>query len=210
MSGRQVEVDGRRLSLSNLDKNLYPEFTKGEVIDYYARIAPVMLPHLKDRPATRIRWPEGVDGGKFFEKNAPSNLPGWVRVVQLPEDGPESGLRMPVVEDTATLTWMANMAALEFHVHQWRLDEHDQPPPSDRLVIDPTYLGIERGSDALIVQITMRAGRTVEKKKALYRAIAGNIHDRLGVRREDVMVVLTENELIDWSFGNGESQYVKD
>ena len=75
MSGRQVEVDVRRLSLSNLDKNLYPEFTKGEVIDYYARIAPVMLPHLKDRPATRIHWPEGVDGGKFFEKNAPSHTP---------------------------------------------------------------------------------------------------------------------------------------
>jgi phenylpyruvate tautomerase PptA (4-oxalocrotonate tautomerase family) len=89
-----------------------------------------------------------------------------------------------------------------FHV----VDEH----APDRLIIDPAYLGIERGPGALIVEITMRGGRTVEKKKALYRAIAGNLHDRLGVRREDVMIVLAENELIDWSFGNGESQYVKD
>ncbi|MGN6304984.1 MAG: tautomerase family protein [Mesorhizobium sp.] len=81
--------------------------------------------------------------------------------------------------------------------------------PAGRLVIDPTYLGIERGAGALIVEITMRAGRTVEKKKALYRAIADNLHTRLGVRRQDVMIVLTENELIDWSFGNGEAQYVK-
>jgi phenylpyruvate tautomerase PptA (4-oxalocrotonate tautomerase family) len=93
-------------------------------------------------------------------------------------------------------------AADRFHV----VDEY----APDRLIIDPAYLGIERGPGALIVEITMRGGRTVEKKKALYRAIAGNLHDRLGVRREDVMIVLAENELIDWSFGNGEAQYVKD
>ena len=81
--------------------------------------------------------------------------------------------------------------------------------PRHELVIDPTYLGIERSTGALIVEITMRAGRTVEKKKALYRAVADNLHNRLGVRRQDVMIVLTENELIDWSFGNGEAQYVK-
>jgi phenylpyruvate tautomerase PptA (4-oxalocrotonate tautomerase family) len=93
-------------------------------------------------------------------------------------------------------------AADRFHV----FGEH----APERLIIDPTYLGVERGAGALIVEITMRGGRSVEKKKALYRTIAGNIHDRLGVRREDVIIVLTENELIDWSFGNGEAQYVKD
>lgn len=93
-------------------------------------------------------------------------------------------------------------AADRFHV----VDDY----APDRLVVDPTYLGIARGTGALIVQITMRAGRTVEKKKALYRAIADNLYTRLNVRREDVMIVLTENELIDWSFGNGEAQYVKD
>jgi phenylpyruvate tautomerase PptA (4-oxalocrotonate tautomerase family) len=92
-------------------------------------------------------------------------------------------------------------AADRFHV----ISEY----PAERLVIDPTYLGIERGAGALIVEITMRAGRTIEKKKALYRTIADNLHARLNVREEDVMIVLTENELIDWSFGNGEAQYVK-
>lgn len=78
------------------------------------------------------------------------------------------------------------------------------------LVSDPAYLGIERSADALIIQITMRAGRTNEKKKALYRTIAENLNTRLGLRKQDVMIVIAENELIDWSFGNGESQYVKD
>ena len=96
MADSLVEIEGRRLKLTNLDKVLYPEtgFTKGEVIDYYARMAPVMLPHLKDRPATRIRWPEGVDGGKFFEKNAPSHTPDWVRTAEIPTPGSSSGQRV--------------------------------------------------------------------------------------------------------------------
>lgn len=92
-------------------------------------------------------------------------------------------------------------------------------PPADRfqvitehaasgLVIDPAYMNIERSETALIVQITMRSGRTVVKKRALYRAIADNLVARAGLRKEDIMIVLTENELIDWSFGNGEAQYV--
>lgn len=78
------------------------------------------------------------------------------------------------------------------------------------LIIDPTFLGVERGTDALIVQITLRASRSIDQKKALYRAVAENLHVRLGIRKQDVMTVLTENELIDWSFGNGEAQYVPD
>ncbi len=79
---------------------------------------------------------------------------------------------------------------------------------ASNLVIDPTYMDIERSRDALVVHITMRSGRTVEKKRALYRTIAENLNARLGLRKQDVMIVLTENELIDWSFGNGEAQYV--
>lgn len=78
------------------------------------------------------------------------------------------------------------------------------------LVVDPTYLGVDRSADALIVHITMRAGRPDGKKRALYRAIAENLHTRLGVRKQDVMIVLAENESIDWSFGDGEAQYAKD
>jgi len=81
--------------------------------------------------------------------------------------------------------------------------------PSGWLVCDPTYLGVERSAEAIIVRITMRSGRTNEKKRALYKAIAQNLHDRAGVRKQDVMVVLFENEAIDWSFGEGEAQYSK-
>src|ERR1700716_1278955 len=84
-----VKVDGRELELSNLDKMLYPEagFTKGEVIDYYTRVSPALLPHLCDRPVTRIRYPNGVAAKGFFEKNAPAGTPDWVRTVTLPAPG---------------------------------------------------------------------------------------------------------------------------
>ncbi len=121
-----VVVDGRELLLSNLDKVLYPAagFTKGEVIDYYARIAPVMLPHLAGRPATRKRYPNGVDAGDFFEKNAPKHTPEWIRTVTLPSPGSARNretIDYIVVEELATLVWLANLAALELHVPQWRV-----------------------------------------------------------------------------------------
>jgi bifunctional non-homologous end joining protein LigD len=122
----RVRVDHRELELSNLDKVLYPAdgFTKGEVIDYYTRVAPVMLPHLADRALTRIRFPDGVDGPHFFEKNAPAGTPSWVRLERLPAPGSGSGREMldyVVVADLATLVWVANLAALELHTPQWRI-----------------------------------------------------------------------------------------
>ena len=152
MSGKKttVEVDGQQLSLSNLDKNLYPEFTKGEVIDYYARIAPVMLPHLKDRAATRIRWPDGVDGGKFFEKNAPSHTPGWIRTATVPSPGSTRGretLDYIVVDDLPTLVWCANLAALELHVPQWKVGPRGKVHTPDLLVFD-----LDPGPPATIVE----------------------------------------------------------
>src|SRR5690606_1348891 len=102
----RVRVDGRSLELSNLDKVLYPAvgYTKGEVIDYYTRIAPVLLPHLRDRALTRIRFPDGVEGESFFEKNAPAGTPSWVRLETLPAPGSSSGretLDYVVVDDLA-------------------------------------------------------------------------------------------------------------
>ncbi len=84
-----VNVEGRTLKISNLDKVLYPRTgtTKGEVLDYYARIAPTLLPHLEDRAVTRIRWPHGVQGESFFEKNVPAGTPSWVRTVRVPTTG---------------------------------------------------------------------------------------------------------------------------
>ncbi|MBO4159963.1 non-homologous end-joining DNA ligase [Micromonospora antibiotica] len=132
----KVEVDGRALDLSNLDKVLFPEagFTKGEVIDYYTRIAPVLLPHLADRALTRIRFPNGVTGGSFFEKNAPAATPTWVRTETLPVPGSSKGretIDYVVADDLPTLVWLANLAALELHTPQWRIGTHP-----DLMVVD--------------------------------------------------------------------------
>ena len=136
-------VDGRRLQLSNLDKILYPatETTKGEVLNYYARVAPFLLPHLADRPVTRIRWPHGTGGPSFFEKNLPAGAPSWLHFVTVPTSGSRSQsgndtIRYPVVRDTADLTYLANLASLELHVPQWRFDADGAPRHPDRLVID--------------------------------------------------------------------------
>jgi bifunctional non-homologous end joining protein LigD len=145
-SGEEVRVDveGRTLKLSNLDKVLYPQTgtTKGEVLSYYAQIAPVLLPLLKDRPVTRVRWPNGVEKARFFEKNAPAGTPGWVRTADVPTTGSRGESRhgdrlvFPIIDDLATLTWAANLAALELHVHQWTVDKKDKPRGADRIVID--------------------------------------------------------------------------
>src|SRR5262245_60946634 len=134
----RVEVDGRAMELSNLDKVLYPAhgFTKGEVIDYYTRIAPVLLPHLADRALTRIRYPNGVDAPGFFEKNAPAGMPRWVRRATLPSPGSGAGrdtIDYVVADDLPTLVWLANLAALELHVPQWRVSAYNHP---DLLVVD--------------------------------------------------------------------------
>lgn len=136
-----VQVDGRQLRVSNLDKVLYPatETTKGEVLNYYARVAPTLLPHLADRPVTRIRWPYGVAGQSFFEKNLPSGAPGWLRSVVVTSTGSRGGgdtITYPIVESTAALTYLANLASLELHVPQWRFDGEGRPMNPDRLVID--------------------------------------------------------------------------
>jgi bifunctional non-homologous end joining protein LigD len=131
-----VEIDGRTVELSNLEKVLYPEadFTKAEIIDYYTRIAPVLLPHLADRALTRIRFPNGVTGPSFFEKNAPAGTPDWVRLETLPVPGSTKSretIDFVVVDDLATLVWTANLAGLELHTPQWRVG-HDP----DLLVVD--------------------------------------------------------------------------
>lgn len=140
----QVDVEGRTLTVSNLDKVLFPRTgtTKGEVLHYYAQVAPTLLPHLADRAVTRIRWPHGVEGGSFFEKNVPQGTPSWVRTVTVPTTGSRGASRngdtlvFPVVDDLATLTWLVNLAALELHVHQWRVGRNGRPRNADRLVID--------------------------------------------------------------------------
>jgi bifunctional non-homologous end joining protein LigD len=112
-----VDVEGRHLSLSNLDKVLYPAtgFTKGQVIDYYARIAPALLPHLAGRPVTMKRYPDGVDGEYFYEKNAPKHRPDWVQTAPIWSRHNRRHINYLKVEDLPTLTWLANLASLEIH-----------------------------------------------------------------------------------------------
>jgi bifunctional non-homologous end joining protein LigD len=113
----EVSVEGRQLTLSNLDKVLYPEahFTKAEVIDYYTRIAPVLLPHLKGRPLTLKRYPNGVDAPFFFEKQAPSHRPKWVKTVPIYSDSNGRDIDYVVIDSLAALVWVANLADLELH-----------------------------------------------------------------------------------------------
>jgi bifunctional non-homologous end joining protein LigD len=123
-----IDVDGRRLSLSNLDKVLYPEtgFTKAEVIDYYHRIAPVMLPHLAGRALTFRRFPNGVDAASFFEKRCPSHRPPWLPVA--PGPGDRNGtIKYCVIDEPAALVWAANMAALELHAPMALATDIDEP-----------------------------------------------------------------------------------
>jgi len=132
-----VEIEGRTLALTNLSKVLYPEtgFTKGEVIDYYASIAELLLPHLADRPLTRKRWPNGTNAESFFEKNTPRGTPEFVRTVFLAEHGDE-GVEYVVADSLPTLVWLANLAALELHVPQWKVSPEGTPLGADLVVFD--------------------------------------------------------------------------
>jgi bifunctional non-homologous end joining protein LigD len=119
----EVQVEGRRLSLSNLDKVMYPQvgFTKGQVIDYYTRVAPALLPHLRGRPLTLKRYPDGVEGEYFYEKNCPSHAPEWVRKERI------GGISYCICDDLPTLVWAANLADLELHPSLSRASDMSRP-----------------------------------------------------------------------------------
>jgi bifunctional non-homologous end joining protein LigD len=169
-----VEVEGHRLTLVNLEKVMYPRTgtTKGEMLNYYAQVAPVMLPHLADRAVTRIRWPHGTGDKSFFEKNTPAGTPSWVRTATVPTSGSrarrssggpgeEGEIKFPVIDSLATLTWLVNLASLELHVHQWTIAKNGRPRNPNRLVIDldpgePAGLG-ECAQVALLVRDRLAA-----------------------------------------------------
>jgi bifunctional non-homologous end joining protein LigD len=134
VSRKFVEIAGRRLSLSNLEKDLYPSygFTKAHVLEYYRRISKFILPHLKDRALTLKRYPEGVEKDFFFEKRCPSHHPSWAKTAELRRDG---GERMTVclINDLKTLMWVENLASLELHVPLARAGSSETP---DSMVFD--------------------------------------------------------------------------
>jgi bifunctional non-homologous end joining protein LigD len=161
----RVAVGDRELTLSNLDKVLFPEtgFTKGQLIDYYAKVAPVMLPQIQDRPLTMKRYPDGVDKKFFYEKHVPSHAPEWVRTVAVPTGDEGEVVDYVVVSDLPTLVWAANLGTIEFHVPLWRVGKSRRlPTPPDLIVfdLDPgegTTL-VECCEVALLIDNHLRAG----------------------------------------------------
>ena len=146
----EVEVEGKTLRLSNLDKLMYPEpgYTKGQVIDYYSRVAPVLLPHLEDRPLTLKRYPDGVDGQFFYEKNSPAHRPEWVHAARI--GGRRGAIDFTLADDLPTLVWVANLASLELHTSLSLAEEIARPtmmvfdldpgPPAD--IVDCCRVGV--------------------------------------------------------------------
>ncbi len=199
-SSRQVEVDGRELKLTNLDKVLYPKagFSKGEVVDYYAKAAPAIVPHLAGRALTLRRFPEGVDDtdAAFFEKRCPKHRPEWVQTTRVLA-GPHSGhIDFCVCEDRATLIWMAQLAAIELHPSLSLGEKHERPtvlafdldpgPPAEvldcsrvalrlREVFD--HVGLEcfaktSGSKGLQVYAPLNTAVTYDETRPFAQAIA--------------------------------------
>ena len=142
----ELVVEGKRLSVSNLDKVLYPKagFTKGQVIDYYIRIAPALLPHLEDRPLTMKRYPNGVDKEFFYEKNCPSHRPTWVKTAKVWSEGHNRYMNYCLAQDLPTLVWAANLADLELHTSLAKKNDVARPT---MMVFD-----LDPGAPADIVQ----------------------------------------------------------
>ena len=222
-----VDVDGRSVRLSNLDKVLFPGsgVTKAAVIDYYRRVAPVMLPHLRGRPLTMIRFPDGVTGESFFEKQCPRHRPDWVATVELAgrRKGP---VRHCAVDDLPTLVWVANLAALELHVTMARCPDVDHPdtivfdldpgPPAGlaqaaSVALDLRGVLADLGLEAVpktsgkkglhcYVPIEVDGGPDHETARAWARALARHVESA----RDDVVTVMSRSQrpgkvFIDWS-----------
>jgi bifunctional non-homologous end joining protein LigD len=221
-----VDVGGRTLKVSNLDKVLYPDvgFTKAQIIDYYARIAPVLVPHLRDRALTLKRYPNGVDKGFFFEKNCPSHAPDWVAKAPVPADKNKT-IDYCMAQDTATVVWLANLAALELHPLLSRWPDVEQPtllvfdldpgPPADAVQCAEVALLLRAmleglglhawpktsGSKGLQVYVPLNAPHTYDDTKPFAHALAQLLEKqqpKLVVSRMD-KDIRKGKVFIDWS-----------
>jgi bifunctional non-homologous end joining protein LigD len=222
-----VEVEDRKLNLTNLDKVLYPAagFTKGQVIDFYVRIAPVLLPHLRQRPLTMKRYPEGVDHEFFFEKNAPKHRPEWVQTTPVWSDSNHRTVNYILANDLATLVWIANLASLELHPSLALASDIERPtmivfdldpgPPADivqctqvalwvRAIFD--HFGLQSfpktsGSKGMQIYVPLNTKTTYEETKSFARAIA----QLLEQEHRDLVVsdmkkaIRTNKVFVDWS-----------
>jgi bifunctional non-homologous end joining protein LigD len=151
----RTSIGGRELSVSNLEKVLFPSsgFTKGQLIDYYVRVAPAMLPHLQERPLTMKRFPDGVEGKSFFEKHIPSHAPDWVPSVDVSASDGKDVIPYAMVNDLPTLAWAANLGTIELHVPLWHVGRRRKlPAPPDHMVFD-----LDPGEGTSIVECCMVA-----------------------------------------------------
>jgi len=223
----ELIVQGRKLPVSNLNKVLYPKagFTKGQVIDYYIQIAPVLLPHLKDRPLTMKRYPNGVDGMFFYEKNCPSHRPAWVKTAKVWSDGNQRDMHYCLAQDLPTLVWAANLADLELHTSLARKKDVAKPtmmvfdldpgPPAD--IVQCCQVGLwlrellagmklecwakTSGSKGLQVYVPLNTPATFDQTKALSRALAEHLereHSQLVVHKM-LKSLRGGKVLVDWS-----------
>src|SRR6266513_1457952 len=197
----ELIVEDRKIQVSNLDKVLYPKvgFTKGQVIDYYIRIAPVLLPHLKDRPLTMKRYPDGVEGEFFYEKNCPSHRPKWVKTAKVWSEGNQRIMNYCLVNDLPTLVWAANLADLELHTSLSRKNNIEWPtvmvfdldPGAPADIVRCCQVGLwlrdllgkmklksfskTSGSKGLQVYVPLNTAVTYDQTKDLSRALAQHL-----------------------------------
>lgn len=226
-----MTVGDRELTLSNLDKVLFPEsdFTKGQLIDYYANVAPVMLPHIQDRPLTMKRYPDGVDGKFFYEKHVPNHAPDWVRTARVPTGDKGDEVEYSLVCDLPTLVWAANLGTIEFHVPLWQVGRRrNLPGPPDLIVFDldpgdgttlveccEVALGVEEvlrdrgleprvktsGSKGVQVYAALGGRTSWEKSRADAHDVATTMeHEHPGLVTSNMRKALRRDKvLIDWS-----------
>jgi bifunctional non-homologous end joining protein LigD len=223
----EIDVGGKKLNVSNLDKVLYPEvgFTKAQVIDYYIRIAPVLLPHLKKRPITLKRYPDGVDGFFFYEKRCPSHRPSWVKTTTVASRGKDNRIDYCMMEDLPALVWAANLADLELHTFLHRAPAIGRPtaiafdldpgPPADIVLCCQVALWLKEilasveleaypktsGSKGLQLFVPLNTSANYDRTKQFARALAERLereHPKLAVSR--MQKSLRKGKVfIDWS-----------
>ncbi|PYL29375.1 MAG: ATP-dependent DNA ligase [Verrucomicrobia bacterium] len=223
----ELIVEGKKLSVSNLDKVLYPKvaFTKGQVIDYYIRIAPVLLPHLKDRPLTMKRYPNGVDAEFFYEKNCPSHRPKWVKTAKVWSEGNNRTMNYCLAQDLPTLVWAANLADLELHTSLAKKDDVTRPtmmvfdldPGAPADIVQCCQVGLwlrdllvkiklksfvkTSGSKGLQVYVPLNTSVTFDQTKDLSRALARHLEGEHGnlVTSNMSKSVRKGKVFVDWS-----------
>jgi len=223
----ELIVEDRKIQVSNLDKVLYPKvgFTKGQVIDYYIRIAPMLLPHLKDRPLTMKRYPDGVEGEFFYEKNCPMHRPKWVKTARVWSESNNRMMNYCLAQDLPTLVWAANLADLELHTSLARKSNIKRPtmmvfdldPGAPADIVQCCQVGIwlsdlllkmklksfakTSGSKGLQVYVPLNSSVTFDQTKDLSRALAQHLetnHDDL-VTSNMSKAVRKEKVFVDWS-----------